>query len=136
MESQTKIKLYIIHRKIDALWRELRQRKGYKEWINADVGCFFVKLQMEIIIELMYSIERENNLLVPRQPFASLTDRKSCIADFDFLYNTMFELWNQLVLNENVNNLFAFNSKQWHSVLYEKNIFYKNLLRMSYVIFM
>lgn len=134
-ESPTKIKLYTIHRKIDALWRELRQRKGYNEWINADVGCFFVKLQMEIIIEIMYSIENENNVHVRRQPFSSLTDRKSCIADFDFLYNTMFALWNHLVVNENVNNLSSFNCKQWHNVLYQKNIFYKNLLRMSYFIF-
>ena len=52
--KRKKENLIRLQRKIRQTWKRIRRSNDYLEWINADVGCFLLQVQVKIIIDLLF----------------------------------------------------------------------------------
>jgi hypothetical protein len=87
-----KNKLNLLHKEITSTWKIIRRSKGYKEWINADVGCFPLQVQIKIVLRLLLQV---NNL------FCTLEYRED---GFDVLFSTMIHLYKDVEQRNIVDN--------------------------------
>ncbi len=71
-------------RDIKNVWQTIRHSLGYQEWLNANVTCYLVKVQMITII----------HYLQQQQPREAVS--RDDELDFDILYDKMIQLWDSV----------------------------------------
>jgi hypothetical protein len=106
-----------LHNDLVLLWTTIRKAKGYKEWINADVSCYLVAVQMKIVVDHIVEITHQINPILPSQD-----------SNLDFLYRTMSMLCNEMLHNIQLNNV------NYTNLINEQNILYNNLNRILYIV--
>lgn len=97
-------------------WKTIRQSNNYQEWINADVGCFLLQVQVKTIINLLLTICNNNDLNV------------YYVNDFDILFNTMMSLDKNVVHLTN-NDVIIINK-----IINESEILNRKLINVLYVV--
>jgi hypothetical protein len=82
METSYKKETHVcaLNADIKQVWQIIRHSQGYCEWINADVTCYLVKVQMKTMIQ---HLQQDKNV--------SRNDE----MDFDVLYNNLIRLWDE-----------------------------------------
>lgn len=110
------------HSQIESTWQAIRHAKGYSEWLNANVTCYLVKVQMDIIITQLTSIQKPESKCIACNHIEDM--------DLDHLYQTMTKLWNELIGLP----IHACDRHSWNNILIQKNILYNNLVRVLYFV--
>ncbi len=100
------MKAHVLHANIKQVWKIIRHSQGYHEWINANVTCYLVKIQISTII---HHLQQDNNV--------SRDDE----LDFDVLFNSLNQLWDE-----------AEDHVDWCQVEIYGNMLLNNLYRILY----
>jgi hypothetical protein len=116
-EEKTKSKVSQLHNDLIFLWTTIRKAKGYKEWINADVSCYLVAVQMKFVVDQILIITQQNNPILPSQD-----------SNLDLLYINMSTLCDEMLHNAKFDNV------NYANLLYEQNILYHKLNRILYIV--
>jgi hypothetical protein len=99
------------------MWQTIKKAKGYKEWQNANVSCFLLGFQMQLVVKHISAITNE-----------IVTIHKAQEDDLDFLYLTMTNLCNNMLKNNTLNNV------NYNNLLEQQEILYKQLNRVLYFV--
>lgn len=84
------LNLMALRRDIKNVWQTIRCSLGYREWLNANVTCYLVKVQM---ITIIHCLQRQQ-----QQEQMSRDDD----LDFDVLYEKMIQLWVENIDDDNI----------------------------------
>lgn len=106
-----------LQKKIETAWSIIRQSKNYREWINADVGCYLLQVQIKTIIGLLMTASIDKPLI--------------CVyyeKDFDVLFSTM------LCLNKNVMQQKCIDDTLLNDLIKEKEFLFCKLNKVLYVV--
>lgn len=91
----------------------MRLAKGYKEWLNADIGCCFLKYQFEFVVDAMMCHKYMSHFI-------------SCHKELDRIFAYYNKMWPLFILCENVTIL--------QNVFRQQNELYNNLVRLQNIV--
>lgn len=106
-----------LQKEIETAWSIIRQSKNYREWINADVGCYLLQVQIKNIINLLMAASIEKPII--------------CVyyeSNFDVLFSTM------LCLNRNVMQQKCIDDTLLNDLIKEKEFLCCKLNKVLYVV--
>lgn len=111
----------------DRLWRTIRSRPGFSQWVKENNGVSFTRGVMEMTISKLVDIRRDHGHTEEKIP----TKRGQVLTtdDFDFLYDKMTELWkmvfqpnyccaNEIKLKNDWNFLYGRQKELYHKFMY------------------
>lgn len=109
------------HTDIVNTWTKIRHAKAFKEWINADIGCYLVQQQFEAVILAMAKILNTENCSL------LFNNCNSMIDTLDHLFNTMNLMWS------NTCNIVDIHVHATNFIERQQEL-YCNLVRLSYMV--
>lgn len=78
----------------DRLWRHIRSRPGFEKWVQSNNSCSWPCIVMEFTISKLNNIRQLHGH--EEQVLQNRVRQFFTVEYFDYLYNTMTDLWKQI----------------------------------------
>lgn len=78
----------------DRLWRSVRAKQGFSQWVKNNDGCSYPRMIMELTISKLVDIRRSHGH--EEEKIQTTRGKVLTTDDFDFLYDKMTELWKKI----------------------------------------